>query len=285
MKYCGNCGAQLEDDQVFCDKCGTKVETFENQDEQTVSMFTGKGDNEGKNDFSAFPPSGVPDNGFSKEGTTDKINKKNTGMIIGIVATVLIILMFIGMYAEKYAQNRTETDDLSITYEKNSKEPEKEIVFSKGVVLDTTYESEFLNLRFTVPEGWVFRTNDEILEIFGSDGADQMEMSVLNLSSGENIHLITEPIPSKNATLEQYKDALKENFGKAGMMYIKDLDDVVIADKSYEVMDFDILKGTAIVKTRIYIRIQGDRLVYFMTQFLSGNEANVQPVLESFENY
>ena len=28
MKYCGECGAQLEDDDLFCGECGTKQETI-----------------------------------------------------------------------------------------------------------------------------------------------------------------------------------------------------------------------------------------------------------------
>ena len=27
MKYCENCGAELEDCAVFCDECGARVET------------------------------------------------------------------------------------------------------------------------------------------------------------------------------------------------------------------------------------------------------------------
>ena len=27
MKYCENCGAELEDSAVFCEECGAKVET------------------------------------------------------------------------------------------------------------------------------------------------------------------------------------------------------------------------------------------------------------------
>ena len=27
MKYCENCGAELEDSAVFCDECGARVET------------------------------------------------------------------------------------------------------------------------------------------------------------------------------------------------------------------------------------------------------------------
>lgn len=285
MRYCGNCGAQLEDEQLFCDKCGTKVETFENQDEQTVSMFNENGADEDNNDLSAFPPSSFPDDGLTKEGTKNQSNNKNTGMIIGIVATVLLILMFIGMYAEKYAQNRVETDDSSIAYEEKDKESEKEIVYSKGIVSGTTYESEFLDVRFTIPEGWAFRTEDEIKEFAGEDALGDVEMSIVNLASGESVHFFCEPMPTRNATMEQVKNALKENYGKAGAMYIDDLEDVEIAGKKYAVMDFSIMKGTTIVKTIIYLRIQDGRCVQLMTQFLSGNEANVQSVLDSFENY
>lgn len=44
MKYCKNCGAQLEDDANYCIKCGTKVEQAEeviNQEKQYIDIDCG----------------------------------------------------------------------------------------------------------------------------------------------------------------------------------------------------------------------------------------------------
>ena len=45
MKYCENCGAELEDSAVFCDECGARVETVPQEkavDSKQGSRKTGK---------------------------------------------------------------------------------------------------------------------------------------------------------------------------------------------------------------------------------------------------
>ena len=39
MKICRNCGAELEDDAIFCGDCGTKFENLEMKNKQNLQTY------------------------------------------------------------------------------------------------------------------------------------------------------------------------------------------------------------------------------------------------------
>lgn len=41
MKFCQNCGAELNDAAKFCDKCGSKVASFEEPKKRTTNKRRG----------------------------------------------------------------------------------------------------------------------------------------------------------------------------------------------------------------------------------------------------
>ena len=44
MKYCSNCGGQVEDDDIFCGYCGTKLKQDATQEESSAKQDDGKQD-------------------------------------------------------------------------------------------------------------------------------------------------------------------------------------------------------------------------------------------------
>ncbi len=84
MKYCENCGAQLEDDAVFCGKCGHKVGKKSNEAVNTNDI-------ESKN----------TSNTISTNSGLDKSSKKKSPLIpilcgiIGVLVVVVIIMVVV----------------------------------------------------------------------------------------------------------------------------------------------------------------------------------------------
>lgn len=84
MKYCENCGAQLEDDAVFCEECGHKVGKKSNEAINTNDI-------ESKN----------TSNNISTDSGLDKSPKKKSPLIpilcgiIGILVVVVIIMVVV----------------------------------------------------------------------------------------------------------------------------------------------------------------------------------------------
>lgn len=158
-------------------------------------------------------------------------------------------------------------------------------MYSKGIVTENGYESEYLDLRFTVPSGWVMRSESELTESFGAAAAETVEMSALNLSDDSNLHLLVEKLPVKNASLEQYKEAIKTNWNGMGMEFQEDRGPVDFCGETYDVMVFNISNTAGTVQTDIYVRIQDDRLVYIMAQYLDGNTESINAAMDAFTEY
>lgn len=91
MAFCTNCGAELPEGAKFCTECGTKIQEPVRQPEQVpVSPVQGVYD----------PPAGMqtgytdPQVGTGEPGFTMNSGgkKKNTGLIVGIVALVVVLV-------------------------------------------------------------------------------------------------------------------------------------------------------------------------------------------------
>ena len=160
----------------------------------------------------------------------------------------------------------------------------KEKEYSKGIATSDSYESEFVGLRFTPPENWVMRTEDEMTELFG-DGAEECEMGVFNAVTNESVNLLVEKLQSKNMTIDQCVKAVENTFSGSGMTLASDDGTIDFNGEEYRNVIFDINQNGMTVKTELYLRKEGNRLIYLMLQYLDGNRANVEPALNAFSQY
>ncbi len=90
MKFCSNCGTQLEDDAVFCTNCGTKQEELKQDNKEEVNNASQTVDStvngaEASNNQKA-------NNGFA--GFIDKLknDKKTRSICIGAMAAVIVLI-------------------------------------------------------------------------------------------------------------------------------------------------------------------------------------------------
>ena len=118
MKYCENCGAQLEDDAVFCEECGHKVEKV--SQEKIVDSEKHK---ETKTDIidkkSELSKKDVNDTGVTKDNLvhkTDTKSKKLIPVLCGVVGLLLIILIIIVLITNRKTNDDKKEVNESITY-------------------------------------------------------------------------------------------------------------------------------------------------------------------------
>ncbi|MCR5635070.1 MAG: zinc-ribbon domain-containing protein, partial [Lachnospiraceae bacterium] len=82
MKTCPNCKAQLEDDVVFCNECGTKVDSAPAQTEETASSDASSTSN------------AAPAGNSILENAAQTTKNSNIGIIaVAVVALVLIVIL------------------------------------------------------------------------------------------------------------------------------------------------------------------------------------------------
>ena len=155
-KQCKACGANVPADARFCQVCGG-AEFITNNVPTNQPAYN-------QNQYNQQPPINqiwqppVPQN---------QPKKKKTGLIIGIVAAVLIVLAVIGMVAEKafqdqgYGDNTGNNGDYNYnigesngTTDNTSSENEEKLYYSKGSFDGSVYENKWADIKFSLPEGF-----------------------------------------------------------------------------------------------------------------------------------
>ncbi|OEL08487.1 zinc-ribbon domain-containing protein [Staphylococcus equorum] len=127
MRYCPNCGNKIDDKQIFCNKCGTKLDA----------------NNKGNNDESLN--TSTQKNGY--ESSKTKQNKRSKGKIWIIVSSVLaviilvLVLLFTGYF---FYKNVISNNDANNTFQSTeSKSQNNEEVDIK--VLSSEFSEDFMN--------------------------------------------------------------------------------------------------------------------------------------------
>ena len=170
MKICKACGTDVPSEARFCHVCGNSDFIVDNQ-QQAVNNSNNGNHNPPTCNHNQY----TQQNSFNQVGWQPPVpqnqpKKKNTGVIVGIVAAVLIVLAGIGVVAEKALQNQgyggTEEFDWDEDYDfsiddtsdfltdSGSPEEPDEIEYTKGTFDGTVYVNAWADIKFTLPEGF-----------------------------------------------------------------------------------------------------------------------------------
>ena len=194
-KYCEYCGAKIPADAEFCGNCGKKVEG-----KNAVDYNMNGGNNAVRNNA---PAAANPYQGFS--------NSDNMGNFAGNP---------IGMAVERVLQNSDRSGSGTANTGTGgsgaiaTSVPEEEKVYVKGTFTDTTYESEFIGIRYNAPEGWALATESELAQL-PQDNVTTWEMESVNSADGSNILIAAEKLPLTNITVDMYINSLKNTLSES----------------------------------------------------------------------
>lgn len=169
MKQCKACGSNVPNDARFCQVCGGSDFIINNPQQTNPNNNTTPQQH-------VYIPNQYNQQSFANQTwqqppvPQNQPKKKKTGLVIGIVAAVLVVLAGIGMIAEKAFQNQgygnnndtsnngdynfniggnIDSSDDSTSYD----EPEK-VYYTKGTFDGTTYVNEWADIKLTVPVGF-----------------------------------------------------------------------------------------------------------------------------------
>lgn len=262
MKVCPNCNNTVEDGAIFCDKCGTRFAVQSNaqvnyaQQPNNQVNYTQQQYNYAANQPQYQQPIQQP--------TQPK--KKNTGMIIGIVAAVLIVLAIIGSIAQKAFQDQgygdggndytpsynfstndsSSNDDTSSTIDNNVSDVK---AYNKGSMVDGWYVNEWANMKFDANSNWTDGSADE----YGSyEGDPNTECGVIlnDTANGKQLVICFEKLngPSASVTEAAYldiiTDGLKKQYSDANLTCnIADYFDTTIAGETFKTAKITFEEG------------------------------------------
>ncbi len=125
---------------------------------------------------------------------------------------------------------------------------------TRGKIDGDTYINDFLDLKFTKPDSWIYSTDEEIAATFGmsaellgydnfkqtvEDNISVYDMMVKDSFSGTNINIFYENLVKQNAsniTIEQYVEAIEkqlENVSAMTVTFPEKLDTVKLGENEF----------------------------------------------------
>lgn len=197
----------------------------------------------------------------------------------------------------------TETEDTEAETEDTAAAAEGEYV--KGTSTETGFESEWLGLRYTAPEGMVMSTEEELNEVMGmgqemlsedfselqleyAKMASVYEMMSKNEAGTTNIIVTVEKLPSSNFSVEDYAEAIKTNLKAVTTVVYTIADDL----ETVSVGGSDFTKITAQadysgvnMHQDYYVRVIGDRAVSMALTYVDETASEAEAIINAFEAY
>jgi len=167
--------------------------------------------------------------------------------------------------------------------------------YKRGILTETGFESKYLDIRFTLPEGFVMATEEDMLRMMGI-GADiagvnkkivelttVYEMMASAVTGYPNVIIMVEKPLLSNLTIEQYLDALK-----TGLLNVNTMD-YVIDDKitSAEIAGNNYKQLTASLPSlnifqNYLVRKQGNRMIGFITTYSLETKQELEILMNGF---
>ena len=290
MKVCPNCSNTVEDSAVFCDKCGTRFAVQNNNPVNYTQQPTNQPNYVQQPQYN----NGAVQPQYQNVTPQTPPKKKNTGMIIGIVAAVLVVLAIIGSIAQKAFQDQgygdgggnnstpsynfgvgdSSEDDDDLTSNNDVSDVK---TYNMGSVEDGWYVNDWANMRFDT-NGWTDGSADEYASY---DGDPNTECGVIlnDATNGKQLVICFEKLngPSASVTESAYLDiiteGLEQQYADANLSCtVNDYFDTTIAGETFKTARITF-EGSPLIQ-EFHVRKYDGYIVFVAVTAQSGFDAS-----------
>lgn len=194
------------------------------------------------------------------------------------ISIILALMMFFALFAGCGADNSDPAVSPDASAEANGDAENTADEFTLGEIVDGSYTNAFAELNFTLPEGWIFATDEELENIMGAGsevlfGEDESaaaeyakqstvyDMMTQSANADQNIIVMFENtamyVGGTSISEEDYIQILAENLTTIeNMKYVVgETHDATIGGKDYKVLEVGI-DGTGVYQS-YYVRRVG----------------------------
>lgn len=195
----------------------------------------------------------------------------------------------------------TEPDSVVSAPEPEEQEPEEQTPeYERGIATDTGFESEWLGVRFTAPEGYVMATEDEMLEMMqlgaeamdlGSEAVDYAQLTTVyemmaSTPTGlPNVVAMVEKLSFSSMSLEQYFEALRTQLEPMGYVVSEELGSADIAGQSYSTGTASVSVNDVDMTQKFYMNKVDNRMIVFSVTYSADTEADAEALMTAFQPY
>lgn len=185
----------------------------------------------------------------------------------------------------------------------NSDAPEHE--YTRGVLTENSFESEFLNLRFVLPEGFNMMSQEDMENTFGfvmdamfdEEIADYVQEAVIYEMVATapmgipSLIVMLEKLPVRDMTIRDHIETMKsdaiEEMISVGMeiTFSDEIITVEIAGETYTQVSAVIYMFGIDTNQKYLFRQIGDMMVNIIVAYMPGVETEVQMLMDAFEPF
>lgn len=138
-----------------------------------------------------------------------------------------------------------------------------DVDYKKGTVTDTTYESEFVGVKYTAPEGWEIVSQQE-LDAMEAQTGTACELQAYNPADGSSVNIILEKLPADTITEEMYINSIVNSVEKAAEFDVENISDsetYELAGQTYKVLSFTVSQNDVVYYQKYYVRQKGEYMI------------------------
>lgn len=174
--------------------------------------------------------------------------------------------------------------------------------YTPGVYTETGYESEFLGLRFTTPEGFALATEEELSQLMGVSMDNMENVSELQKKYAELVTvyemMVTDEtgvvngqiiLEKTGVNVDTYIDAftgqLESQMSGMSVELDETATDVEIAGATYKKLSADIESYGVVLTQDYYFRKVGDRMACMCITWMEGMEEGRDAIMNAFAAY
>lgn len=231
-------------------------------------------------------------------------------LIVLLAISMLFVLTGCGKEDEKIREKDSIKDNEEIISESKDSESENlesedkeneetEVDFSMGEWNGNAYENEFLGLKFNLPTGWTYSSDEEIAqmmnvgaELLGDDLKMAAEMAKLtsvyymvanNPNTGDSVTILTEK-PVMDVTTEYYLNQLKTQLQSVQSMNyeIGNTSKEKISGKEFDTLTVTASMSGIEVSQKYYVHKMGEYFIGIIVTSTSG-ESNINSMIKNFQ--
>lgn len=298
-KQCKACGANVPNEARFCQKCGASdFMMFEPEQtnvlDSTYVQYNIPPVASSNNQYDTIPPAvnqntqyqniqyqnyqQAPEIQQNWQTPVQPIQpkKKKTGLIIGIVAAVVLVLAGIGSLAEKAFQNQgyeEPYDDYDYNMDDTYDDYET-VEYTKGYFDGTTYINEWADIKFDIPDGFV--EGDDTMYASAETATADCGIYFVAEDAMSLIYICFEGLPAVPAYDEEsYLDVAMPTLESQTEIIYQTPDTykiVDIAGNNYTAADCNFKNGYYEGVQSFYVRKIDDRMVFICATGVSVEE-------------
>lgn len=177
-----------------------------------------------------------------------------------------------------------------------------DIPYEKGVLTEDGFESKYIGLRFTTPDGFIMATQEEINSAMEAGGqlmdmdTDSIDYAKLTTAyemmaaaplGSPNVIVMVEKLSLSGMTTQQYFDALKTQLDATAIDYTfgEGADSVEVAGQSYERIIATASVSGQTLSQSYMMRKNGDRMIGIIATYQPETEADLEALMSGFAKY